>query len=371
MNFKAESDESGQLFIVRVGDGTQVPVDGSDDAFCDVLSRSSPSREQFFNDKAKLVEECKAFGVMLYTTTRYLRTSPQFDSRQVPRTFQGVTFHFNQLSRCMPAPANVLASEIAGVVGTPAMILVSDSLLQTLNDELQNADSEVRRVSSLPVERSFVYVDVSDFSKYKPAQQALVINLIGMITRHLDSWQNAKAAQSKDDLETSLCIGDGYIFVFRHAWYATFFAAYLAYLLDVYNARGLTTLDVHFRASVHTGEVLSFWDFHRQGWNYIGAGITGGQRVLSVVGKDQDDVVFVSSQTRRKILACRSKLPRYLMDIPNHLQNRGRRKDKHDVYWRVYEVDHTRVTEHHRAAWLEAINDVLFTSEALPPSDGK
>ena len=50
------------------------------------------------------------------------------------------------------------------------------------------------------------------------------------------------------------------------------------------------------------GPVYTFWDTGRGAWNYIGEGINGGNRVLGVIGKDQDDVVFVSAEVRQELI---------------------------------------------------------------------
>src|SRR5262249_23940664 len=99
-------------------------------------------------------------------------------------------------------------------------------------------------------------------------------------------------------------------------------------------------VDFHFRAGVHVGEVYRFWDPGRRHWNYIGSGINGGNRVLAAVGKEQDDVVFISSQVRQAIPAMRPR-DTNAPPILECLINRGRKADKHGNPWRVYELNHT------------------------------
>ena len=76
-----------------------------------------------------------------------------------------------------------------------------------------------------------------------------------------------------------LCIGDGYIFVFDDSVSATYFAAFLAQLVEsmISNKR---IVEFHFRMGVHVGKVFGFYDIGRDGWNYVGDGINGGNRVL-------------------------------------------------------------------------------------------
>jgi hypothetical protein len=148
-------------------------------------------------------------------------------------------------------------------------------------------------------------------------------------------------------LRARLCIGDGYIFVLKSALHAALFASYLAQLIEAMVAARKAPVEFHFRIGVHVGLTYRFWDWGRGndgGWNYIGDGITGGQRVLSAIGKDTDDVVFVSYDVRNRILSeAEDKVRREL--ILSHLQNRGRRADKHGTLRRVYEVNHTGVAD--------------------------
>jgi hypothetical protein len=94
---------------------------------------------------------------------------------------------------------------------------------------------------------------------------------------------------------------------------------------------------------VHYGPVYSFWDPGRKDWNDIGDGINGGQRVLAAVGKETDDVVFISGEVRQQLTAMdRGDSP--YPQILAALHNRGRKADKHGNPWRVYEVNHTGLT---------------------------
>jgi class 3 adenylate cyclase len=137
----------------------------------------------------------------------------------------------------------------------------------------------------------------------------------------------------------------GYIYVFKSAVDGTYFAAYLAQLIEELSARKVLHVDFHFRMGVHMGEVYSFWDPGRKDWNYIGDGINGGSRVLTAIDKTYDDQVYVSGDVRKAIMAAASNaddvdVTRRL--LPN-LHIRGSRNDKHDQPWRVYEVAHTAV----------------------------
>jgi hypothetical protein len=118
-------------------------------------------------------------------------------------------------------------------------------------------------------------------------------------------------------------------------------------------------IEFHFRISVHVGPVYRFWDRFAGGgkegrWNYIGEGITEGERVLSAIGKDKDDIVYLSASTRKKIRAEREHNSPY--NATPWLQNRGRQEDKHKKLRGVYEINHT--------GWMEAYAPDLGN---LPP----
>jgi hypothetical protein len=62
---------------------------------------------------------------------------------------------------------------------------------------------------------------------------------------------------------------------------------------------------------------------------------------LSAIGKDTDDVVFVSAEVRRAILVGQpgAQLLGALHSRERH--SRERRADKHSKFWRVYELNHS------------------------------
>jgi hypothetical protein len=91
---------------------------------------------------------------------------------------------------------------------------------------------------------------------------------------------------------------------------------------------------------LHYGPVYSFWYPGRKNWNYVGDGINGGSRVLSAIGKDVDDVIFISWQVRQKIVADLQEANDGGCTFDGNIQNRGRKKDKHGKPWRVFELDH-------------------------------
>jgi class 3 adenylate cyclase len=214
------------------------------------------------------------------------------------------------------------------------------AVVHELNDRMTDELSDHRRVTDWDLDRSFIYLDVSDFSRLPHGEQALVINSIVSVANLATNWISRYVDETH---EAMLCIGDGYIFVFDDAVVATFYAAVLADMIEGYIAHG-AIVEFHFRMGVHVGRVNCFWDPGRNDWNYVGDGINDGSRILSAIGKQQDDVVFVSSDVRREIRAGDIK-ERPAVQILKNIANRGRREDKHGTMRRVYELDHTAI--HH------------------------
>jgi class 3 adenylate cyclase len=369
MLYEATRDASGDTESIRRSeDGTAVPIDPDNQQFCDFLTwaAESPNRTshqwvmdyglppdgRFFGEVEPLISECKRRGILLATDGRTI---------QIDRDLDIELSHF-KLSPGRPVPKRpvwrffAITRAKAASVGIEAEAIhtwVSEGLLERLFEELQKPDSDTRRVSAWAVEKTFLFVDVSDFSRHLAVHQALIINSL-ISTAAGDFSQPLHWIGAADDLEASLCIGDGYIFVFRHPGYATVFAARLAARIETMMAKRSLPVEFHFRMGIHTGPVFRFWDPGRQGWNYIGDGINGGQRVLSAIGKDTDDVVFVSDRVRQCIVAGPPESIPYKVkwksDFPHEgilaqLQNRGRRADKHGNLWRVYEVNHTAVAK--------------------------
>ena len=205
---------------------------------------------------------------------------------------------------------------------------VAESLLRQLDFALTDQGSEIWKLCAIPVTKSFVYLDVSDFSTYSPIEQTLIVNSINQLSSKAPRIAMVNVAEAFEDIEARLCIGDGYIYCFTNPMFATFFAGMLASKIEVAVARREVPVEFHFRMGIHTGPVYHFWDPGRRDWNYVGDGINGGSRVLEAIGKGADDLVFMSSAVRGHILASReSEIP--YREIRKSLINRGRRDDKH------------------------------------------
>jgi class 3 adenylate cyclase len=305
---------------------------------------SVPRQSYLFSKPEPLIEHLKKFGEMIYAT----RTAGPYERTVVLGRVVTIGGHqFSNLPRAflrLEDPEYQVhgfgSDEKSGFESRDSNIWVTRELLVSLNHSLHDDHGEFRKLSSWATTRSFVYIDVSDFSKAKSGHQALIINAIIKIINDDSRWNASLIHHVHKDIEAMLCIGDGYIFVFDDPVKATYFAAFLAQLIESMISHD-RIVEFHFRMGVHSGRVFSFWDIGRNGWNYVGDGINGGNRVLSAIGKEADDILFISAQVRQKLIG-RGESP--CPQILSCLQNRGRRADKHGNPWRVYELNHSALT---------------------------
>lgn len=222
-------------------------------------------------------------------------------------------------------------------------IVVTAELMTQLNELVSDEDSEFRHLIPVPIEKTFVYIDISDFTKHKPMQQAIIINSLSGVISMIENDMGKDSG-----IEAKLSIGDGYIVVFKEAWKAVEFGVRLAHCVEFLQAglgfSGLP-IDYHYRMSAHTGPVFRFHDVGRNNWNYVGEGINGGQRVLDVMGKEIDDVFYISKETYHAVRHAPNVLGG--RSIPGAIianaDNRGRKEDKHKRAWRVYQLNHERI----------------------------
>jgi hypothetical protein len=197
-----------------------------------------PPKSYYFADKERLVEHCKRFGLLIYTRRDPSRERHVIDTENLP--FWGASEHtFFPLPVAVVPPEEDGQAPLGGVGRAASKAFVTGRLLDALQEELVRGDenSSVRRLSTWPIQRAFVYLDVSDFSKYPPGQEVLIINSIVGIVEHPDYWSALLAYEARNSVEAMLCIGDGYIFVIKNPVLATFFAAYLARLTEILVAR--------------------------------------------------------------------------------------------------------------------------------------
>jgi class 3 adenylate cyclase len=368
--YKAEQNASSPANAVRRFLGSEErPVDLQDEsatAFADEVMRTHgdprvkrnpwlPPFDILFEAKDELVQFCKEH-VARPVVHQENDGRPGLGHGRSAATPRGTGRIFSLLTAVSPRPGSHDVETLDGTVSEESSLWISKELDAKLADELDDEASDVRRLSTWPIRRTFVYTDISDFSKFRPGQQVLMVNGLARIARQHDFWDgDPLARRALADLETMLCIGDGYIYVFKDSAHATYFAAHLAALIELLWAKALFPVEIHFRMGVHVGPVYCFWDVGRNDWNYIGEGINGGQRVMSVIGRETDDVVFISSRVRQELLASSDHEGPARLLLSN-AQNRGRRHDKQGNPWRVYEVSHTNV-----------ISDSLRSLKAIAP----
>jgi hypothetical protein len=370
-DFKKHSDGTVEI---KKGDGSLVPDEASDQRFLDFLTWNSmqkpvpypevcpTSQLYFYNKVPDVVEHFKKFASLIGATlnsrddpSRHIHKGPSF------QVSTGKVHTFYRLDKAVPFPSHpdivftgFGATEKSGFSSVISSVAVTGELLALLENELSDEDSGVRRVSSWSVSRCFVYLDVSDFSKMPAGHQLLVINSIVRAVETSGYWEMPAARDAKRDLVAQICIGDGYIFVLRDPWKAAFFAAYLANLIELLAANDALPVVFHFRMGAHTGKVYSFFDPGRKDWNYIGDGINGGQRVLGAVGKETDDVLYISAELRQAMVKRRK--PQHFPDIVHDAHNRGRKADKHGNPWRVYEINHSSLMHEYDGSILAEVN---------------
>jgi hypothetical protein len=184
------------------------------------LNGEFPPGAVVFFDRDTLADYCRRYGTMLYTTAvGFMRGEDRnCGNRDWVSLMRAVAIR----------PEDEGPQNPAGIRSDCTLLWVPTTLFETLSDVFAHGNEQdpLWCVSSHPVKRAFVYLDVSGFSKYPPGQEALVVNSLVWLTSDLGFWSYEPAAEALRDLEAQLCIGDGYIYVFRIPLMATFFAAY-------------------------------------------------------------------------------------------------------------------------------------------------
>jgi hypothetical protein len=352
-------DDSGNLTI-RDQSGAIIPEDYENQKYCDFLTwKSHQDRFNgpdflflsgpcfFFSDLECLARHCKERGIMLHANPPRVDAAPFITIGDHSYTPAGQRVIGHRGTDYFMGLCRTLASKKAGdeeakdrIAPWKSNIYVSFNLGEKMRSDLPDDMSTARRLSSWPITRSFVYIDVSDFTRTHPGCQALIVNSIQAVVNNSSLWHYGYARDLCQQIEARLCIGDGYIYVFQKPEAGTFFAAYLARLIEELAAADKLPVAFHFRMGVHVGLVFCFWDKGRENWNYIGDGINGGNRVLEAIGKEMDDVVFISGSVRRELMA-RNNSQSPFPQILRCLHNRGRKADKHGNLRRVYELNHS------------------------------
>jgi len=302
-----------------------------------------PSRHNLIKTRDEFIDHCKKSGFRLFAIRNNSFSKYTLEAASEVGDNYGLGRMVRLAEPSVPAPGTLGDNSFTdGVAPKPSKVWVSEALYTELANELSgDKEGDIRKLSTIPLDRTFVYIDVSDYSKFQPGQQVLVVNAMINVLGWGDPYWNVPEWP-----EARMCIGDGFIFVFKNPYHATLFACKLARIIDVSVAKKFVPVEFHFRIGVHTEPVYFFWDEGRNDWNYIGRGINGGNRVVSAIGKDADDVVFISDRVRREIIDQNDRTSQCRVLIDN-MANRGRRADKHGNLWRVFEVNHTAAVDLH------------------------
>jgi hypothetical protein len=327
-------------YALRTPDGRVFPEDPTDIDYCDFLHWLSmksdsdqarvgyrvhlPSWTYYFAEMQHLIDHLQDYGALVYVT-RGPDIAPE---RVEPGEAITIGTHkYYNLPKAIKwdedaefATSSLGGKELSGLRSQPSATYIEQGLFDVINAQISDEDQAIRKLSSWPVERTFVYLDVSDFSRQKSGHQGLIITaIIGLVKQN--AWWRTSAIRGVNRKSTNpgidtgweamLCIGDGYIFAFGDPLSATYFAAYLAQLIESVVAKRII-IDFHFRMGVHIGSVFRFWDPGREGWNYVGDGINGGNRVIGAIGKEADDILFISAQVRKRLSGNNSLVPQGL-----------------------------------------------------------
>lgn len=323
------------------------PPETCDEVSCatnDDLAACDPNGSTIiFEDIAQLTDWLKSEGHILHVAKEgdTYRIAPSTPAKS--QAMKGERIFRVCGVQSLPTPSGSLAAP--EISAKPLCAWATESLIEEVNEKLPDEAADVRKLSMWPVRRAFVYVDVSDFSQRIAAEQALIINTLTTLTRKKEYWSTQLEMEARQSVEDQLCIGDGYIIVFKKSIHATFFAARLADKIEEFIAEKELVIHFHFRMGIHAGDVYRFWDYWRGKWNYIGDGINGGNRVLTAIGKDADDMIFVSGDVREELRAETAPLA---FSLIRTMSNRGRHSDKHGGMWRVYELRHTEIASEYK-----------------------
>jgi hypothetical protein len=361
MGYQFEIRGNRKLFRICDSDSRRVPIDPLSAEFGKLITWAAAQlptdfgfkgfegiqpNYHYFCDESSIIEFCKRRGITLHAhpgSCPQLSRSHIFDLLFNDEIEVAESITNDRLIRFVGLKAAVsdrnnhnTENDIDFQESRDIAFYASAQILAQLEGHLSDETHEITCLAAIPIERTFVYVDVSEFSKHSVGEQLAIIKALIAVSNEEDYWSQRQVSDVRNELCASICIGDGYIYVFRTPATATFFAACLANLIEARIAAG-SLIEFHFRMSVHTGPVYRFWDRGKDPldgkWNFIGRGITDGQRVLEAMGKQKDDVVYVSADTRKRM--------RVNAEDIEWLVNRGRFRDKHGEMRRLYELEHT------------------------------
>lgn len=279
------------------------------------------------NEKEELIAHLKAIGASLRARIHETDKHYYLPSGKCPDDAEFIGLKAN--------------SSIGKEKEKPLDIYVSKPLFASLQKDMKEDDqSDVFRLSQAKLVRTFVYFDISAFSSMSAKNQYYAMTFV---TKCLDHFETTYQGYK---YETRLCIGDGYILVFKRPTDACVFASILGVVMDRGEPKRRIGLEINFRIGIHMGKVRCYWDKRlgtKGGWNYVGDAINGGQRIVAMVKDDKlDNAIYISSQVYRVCYpsGTQSRETDLGQKITSCCLNRGTHEDKHHNAWRVYQLNH-------------------------------
>lgn len=228
--------------------------------------------------------------------------------------------------------------------------------------DLTNAGSDKNKHGFTSVQRCVMVFDIADFTTRDMDEQVLMLSLLhcAICLANDELGNQIEYPQGKEGekpIENTLFTGDGYIFVLYKPNNACVFAALLAHVLELLNSN-VQWGHIHFRLGLDYGKVHFLRDFNKN-WNYVGDAINNATRVLSTIGPDMDDVVYVSHSV--------------YCEVPHEKKGclfpMGRRKDKHASLHRVYHLNYHSFLDFETTTRLSSNVGRFIQKWLLPASD--
>jgi len=194
-------------------------------------------------------------------------------------------------------------------------------------EELRDLGSEGSRYLFRAENKAVIVVDIAQFTQYSMVEQCLAVSTLLSWIEEIEHPMGYEF-ETEDDLPVNdrVPTGDGCALILEDSYEACLFASRLGRVFED-TSRKPRWGELHYRMGIDYGPLYVVRDA-RQAWNYVGDAINKAHRVLSTIGQDMDDVIYVSDRVYR---ASPIKKPFIPM---------GRRRDKHGEMHRVYHLNH-------------------------------
>ena len=164
--------------------GVEVPINPESQEFCDFLSWDSRQPDSldesigtrikgnYFADIDRLVDQVKRLAIRLFVGDQSPNALIANSSFRLP----ALNLRLWHLQEAVGRPVFTDAESQSGIYGWPINppMFVTEPLLQRIAEQLNDESSGIRRLSSLPIRRAFLYLDISDFSAGPLASKRLL-----------------------------------------------------------------------------------------------------------------------------------------------------------------------------------------------------